>query len=243
MRLLSKRGARIPAPTSTSVPARLSCASAASIALLLPEHSSATSNGSSTMSCGIAGIWSSSGWTVRAPSRSHSSRRFVVRLAHHDVVDAERAQRGDRQEADRAAARHQPARAGSCTAGAGDAVQRDRHRFGQRGVLRREVLRDAQQLRRREWSCTARTRPASRLRRRRPGRGSRTATAGPRGSTRTCRTRTDGPAIDPLAHAPAGHLGTHGDDRAAVLVALDRARTCRPIRGGSAGRSRRCRSG
>ena len=65
----------MPAPTSTSVPARLSCASAASWPRPLPEHSSATSNGSSTRSCGHCGVSSSSGSTVRAPSFSHSSRR------------------------------------------------------------------------------------------------------------------------------------------------------------------------
>ena len=37
-------------------PPRFSCASAASIAVPLPEHSSATSNGSSTRSCGIGGV-------------------------------------------------------------------------------------------------------------------------------------------------------------------------------------------
>ena len=52
----------------------------------------------------MAGISSSSGMIARAPSRSHSAAAARVGLAHHDVVDASGAQRGDREEADRAAA-------------------------------------------------------------------------------------------------------------------------------------------
>ena len=62
-------------------------------------------------SCGHGGVTSSSGSTTRAPSFSHSARRRSLRLAHDDVVDAERLQRGDRQEADRPAAGDEPARA------------------------------------------------------------------------------------------------------------------------------------
>ena len=47
----------------------------------------------------------------RAPAR--------LRLAHDDVVDAERLQRRDREEADRAAAGHEPARARPRAAGRG----------------------------------------------------------------------------------------------------------------------------
>ena len=96
----------------------------------------------------------------------------VVRLADDDVVDARGTQRGDREEADRAR-RRSPASACRvvhrrhgvmpCSATAIGSVER--------GVLRcREPVGDAQQLRRQEWSCTGRTRPASRPRRRRPDR-------------------------------------------------------------------------
>ena len=76
MRLLSNRGQSMPAPTSTSVPPRLSCESPACMAAAWPEHSSTASNGSSTRSNGIAGLPSSSGATTTAPSRSASARRL-----------------------------------------------------------------------------------------------------------------------------------------------------------------------
>ena len=78
MRFGSNFGRAIPAPTRTSVPARFSCASADSWARPLPEHSSATSNGSSTMSNGIPGVTRSTGSTDRAPSFSHSARRLAL---------------------------------------------------------------------------------------------------------------------------------------------------------------------
>src|SRR5947199_340011 len=56
MRFESNLGLLMPAPTSTRVPARFSCASADSIAALWPLHSSTTSKGSATRSCGITGV-------------------------------------------------------------------------------------------------------------------------------------------------------------------------------------------
>ena len=78
MRFGSNFGRAIPAPTNTSVPPRFSCASADSWARPLPEHSSATSNGSSTESYGIPGVTRSAGSTARAPSFSHSVRRLSL---------------------------------------------------------------------------------------------------------------------------------------------------------------------
>ena len=75
MRLLSNRGQLMPAPTSTREPPRFSCASAVSMATPWPEHSSATSKGSSTRSKGMPGLGRSSGVTTAAPSRSASARR------------------------------------------------------------------------------------------------------------------------------------------------------------------------
>ncbi len=75
MRLLSNRGQSMPAPTSTSVPPRMSWESPACMAAAWPEHSSTASNGSSTRSNGIGGLPSSSGATTTAPSCSASACR------------------------------------------------------------------------------------------------------------------------------------------------------------------------
>ena len=137
MRFGSNFGRAMPAPTSTSVPARLSCASAASIAAAVAR---ALERDVERLVDEVVRhrrrCSSSSGVDRRARRASRRARGgFVVRLAHDDVVDAERLQRGDRQEADRAAAGDEPARAGPGAAGLGDAVQRDRERLGERGVL------------------------------------------------------------------------------------------------------------
>ena len=168
--------------------------------------------------------------TVRAPSCLAQRAARLVRLAHDDVVDAQRRERGDGQEADRAAAGDEPARARPgarrarvmpCSATASGSASA--------ACFERQAVGDAQQLRRPGSSCSARTRPASRPRRCRPGRARRTATAGARGSTRTRRTSAIGP---PTTRSPTAQPVTavaDRDDRAAVLVALDRALVPAPL--------------
>ena len=131
MRFGSNFGRAMPAPTSTSVPAALELRERrllrAAVARALERDVEGLVD-EVVRHCGRRRAPRAS--TVRAPSFSHSARRFSLRLAHDDVVDAERLQRGDRQEADRAAAGDEPARAGPGAAALGDAVQRDRERLG-----------------------------------------------------------------------------------------------------------------
>ena len=94
-----------------------------------------------------------------------ASRRAVVRLAHDDVVDAARARSAATDErtpigpppvTSQRAAR-------PCTAGPGDAVQRDRERLGERGVLAATGRRGGAAARAAGTRLVAgRTRPASR---------------------------------------------------------------------------------
>ncbi len=155
MRFGSNLGRAMPAPTSTSVPPRFSCASADSCARPLPEHSSATSNGSSTVSNGIAGCHEIGGVDHARAELLAERAPALLGLAHDDVVDAERLEGRDREEADRAAAGDEPAGPGPGAAALGDAVQRDREGFGERGVLEREVVGNVERLRRPARSCSA----------------------------------------------------------------------------------------
>ena len=242
IRFGSNLGRAMPAPTSTSVPARLSCASAASWPRPLPEHSSATSNGSSTRSWGHRGVSSSSGSTTRAPSFSQRARRRWLGLAHDDVVDAERLERRDREEPDRPAAGHEPAGAGAGAAALRDAVERDRERLDQRRVLQGEVIRHPERLGRVDRLVTGE-------------RALRFALVGADPAPPRAQRHPPGPAV--LALAALGRLPGHHPvaDRPALDAARrprprcprtrgPRSRPCgRPTRRGSGDRSRRPRSG
>ena len=247
MRFGSNFGRAMPAPTSTSVPAALELRERR---LLRPAVARALERDVERLVDEVVrhrGRHELVGHRrSRAPSFSHSARRLRVRLAHDDVVDAERLQRGDRQEADRAAAGDEPARARAahrrarvmpCSATASGSVER--------GVLERQAVGDAQQLRRpRDRLVAARTRPASR------------SSSAP---TRPRSTQSDGRPREAVLARPAPRRrarrrpGRRPPSRSTSaptattvpreLVALDHARLARPTRGGSAGRSRRCRSG
>ena len=135
--VVEARARWIPAPTSTSVPAALAAARAR---LPSPAVARALEHDVERLVDDVVRhrrqLRARPGATVRAPELLAQRAAAFVRLAHDDVVDAQRLQRGDRQEADRTAAGDEPARARPGTAAARDAVQRDRQRLGQRGVLR-----------------------------------------------------------------------------------------------------------
>ena len=81
----------MPAPTSTSVPARLSCASAASIAAAVARALERDVERLVDEVVRHRGNVQLVGRRpTRAPSCSQSSPAALVRLAHDDVVDAER---------------------------------------------------------------------------------------------------------------------------------------------------------
>ncbi len=139
---------------------------------------------------------------MRAPSRSHSARRGSCGSLTTMSSTPCGLQRRDRQEADRPAAGDEPARPWSGASATRDAVQRDGHRLRERGVLRCEVVRDAQQLARGDRLVARRTRLAIRPRQFRPDRVRCTAKAGARGSTRSVPQRGDRSADDPVADLP-----------------------------------------
>ena len=225
-----------PRRRARACPARFSCASAASIARLLPEHSSATSNGSSTRSCGIAGDLELLGLRPCARRAARTARGACPCGSLTTMSSTPSAlQRGDREEPDRPAAGDEPARARAGAAAAGDAVQRDRERLGQRGVLRATVRRGRAAAARRRWSCSGRTRPASRRRRRRPG-PARAQRRPAREAVLALAALGRRPADHPVADVPAGDAVAHGDDRAASTRGPRSRPRAHPTR------ARKCRS-
>ena len=151
-----------------------------------------------------------------------------LRLAHHDVVDAERLERRDRQEPDRAAAGDEPARAGPGTAALGDAVQRDRERLDQRRVLEREVIGNPERVGGRDGLVAGK-------------RALPVAVVGADPAPARAERDPPGEAVlalaalgrlagnDPVADLPAGHPVADRGDRPRELVALDHARAPAPL--------------
>ena len=200
----------MPAPTSTSVPPRFSCASAD---FHRDRVARALERDVERLVDDVVrhrGVDSSSGVIVRAPSCSPSARRRGVRLAHDDVVDA-RAPRSAATASSRSGPPPvtstrcpacTPPRVMPCSATASGSASAACCSDRPSGTRSGSSACDAHVARR--------TRPASRRPCRvRPAR--RTATGGRRGSTRTRRTRRRA-ADDRVADLPAGHVGADRDD-------------------------------
>ena len=230
MRFGSNFGRAMPAPTSTSVPAALELRErrllAAAVARALERDVERLVDEVVRHRRGR-----------RAPRASTDAgaellaerAAALLRLAHDDVVDAERLERRDRQEPDRAAAGDEPAGAGPGAAGLGDAVQRDRERLGERRVLEREVVGHAQRLGGADRLVAGERALPVAVVGADPAPLDAQRRAGPRGSTRTCRTWATGP---PTTRSPTAQPVTPGadrGDRARVLVALDHARPAAPL--------------
>ena len=208
-----------------------------------PEHSSATSNGSSTMSCGIAGMSSSSGCdgaraelsrTARGACRAARSRRCRRRRAPCSAATERNPIGPPPVTSQRVPGRAPPPRVMPCSATASGSASAACFEPSPSGMRSSSAGRDR--------LVARRTRPASRPRRRRPGPRRCTATAGPRGSTRTRRTGRR-PADDPVAR-PSSRSPRRRPRRPCRCTRGPRSRPrARPTRGGSAGRSRRRRSG
>ena len=211
----------MPAPTITSRPPRRSWLKPASMAAFLPEHSSTTSTARSEMRSGshIGNSWRSSGCSTRsAPSWAASSARagagstattVMPRATSAAIVSAPI---GPAPMTSARSPSTSPERVMPCSAtangsaSAASRIERPSGRAHQRPLVEQDVA--------------PRTHPGARRRRCRRG-GSRTGTAGPRGSAGSGRTSVT--ARRPPGRRPStpSTSGPDRGDRAGPLVAAD----------------------